>query len=97
DQRGLDQGGTVDDVIVGEHQAVGVEDHPGAFGRLALVIERGRDVGDPRLHLGRDGRDVECGAGVAVVAAVALGGRDVVGGDAGGAAVAAVVQGHRGA
>ncbi len=61
DLGGLDRGGAVDHVIVGEHETIGVEHHPGAFRRLALVVQRGRDVDDPRLHLGRDRGGVEAG------------------------------------
>src|SRR5581483_12377972 len=55
-----DGGGPVDDVIVGEHLALGAEDHarpgPGDPGAELRV-----DVDDAGLHLGRHGVDVDVG------------------------------------
>src|SRR5262249_29391969 len=53
-----DGGGTVDDVIVGEHLAIGGEHHAGASGSRPAVGDRDIDVHQSRINAGGDGRCV---------------------------------------
>src|SRR5262249_47881333 len=53
-----DGGGTVNDVIVGEHLAIGGEHHAGASGSRLAVADRDIDVHQPRVNAGGDGRCV---------------------------------------
>src|SRR5215470_12494942 len=65
-----DRGGTVDDVIVGEHLAIWGEHHASASASRLAVADRGVDVHQSRGNAGGDGRGVRrpgsaarCGAG----------------------------------
>ena len=46
-----DLGGVLDDVVVRQHQPVGVDHHAGSGGHLAVVLERGVDEHQARLDL----------------------------------------------
>src|SRR6185312_126403 len=84
-------GGPVDHVVVGQHEARGRNDHPGAFGRLAVELEVRHDVDQARIHLLPHRIRVERRRGGAAARRVVVRSGDVAGGDPGrrGRAVAA--------